>query len=145
MIVRKLHLPTRLRRLRRDRRGTVAIEFGFALPVLILLTVGLIDFSILLWRTSTVENAASEGARYAAVHGAASSAPATPQQVQDFIRGQAAAIPSSDLNISVTWQPNNQPGSKVTVDLTYNHTFLVAGLIGLGPISIEKTSLMTIF
>jgi len=145
MPLRRLPLSAWFHRLRRDCRGVSAIEFGFALPVLILLTVGLIDFSLLLWRSSTIENAASEGARFAGVHGASSSAPASAQDVRDFVRSQAVGVPASELSINVTWQPSNQSGSRVTVVLAYNHSFLIGGLVGLDPITISKTSQMTIF
>ena len=132
-------------RLRTDRRGAVAVEFGFAFPVLVLLTVGLVDFSLLLWKTSTVENAAAEGARFAIVNGASAPSPATAQDVEDYIRTQAVGVSASALNVNVTWDPNNQSGSFVTVALDYSHNFLVGGLIGLDPMTITKNARMIIF
>lgn len=134
-----------LRRLCRDRRGSLTIEFGFALPVLILLTAGLIDMSLLVWRSSTIENAAAEGARFAVVNGASAQNPASAQDVENFIRTQAVGVPATALNVDVTWQPSNQSGSRVTVALAYAHTFLIGGLIGLDPVTINKTSRMIIF
>ena len=130
------------RRLRADRRGALAIEFGFALPVLILLSVGLFDVSKLLWSTSTIENAAAEGARYAIVNGGASPSPATKADIEAYVRTQAVGVPATALDVDVSWQPNNQSGSRVTVALAYNHNFLIGGLIGLGPVTIDKTSRM---
>lgn len=134
-----------LRRLRADRRGALAIEFGFALPVLILLTFGLIDVSRLLWSSSTIENAAAEGARYAIVNGAQSPSPASADDIANFTRAQAVGVPSTALNVNVTWDPNNQSGSRVIVALAYTHNFLIGGLIGLDPVSINKTSRMIVF
>ncbi len=133
------------RRLRADRRGGLTIEFGFALPVLILLTVGLIDASMLLWSSSTIENAAAEGARYAVVNGASAPTPASAADIETYIRTQAVGVPATALDVDVTWQPNNQSGSRVTVALAYTHNFLVGGLIGLDPVSINKTSRMIVF
>ena len=133
------------RRLRSDRRGALAIEFGFALPVLILLTAGLIDVSLLLWSTSTIENAAAEGARYAVVNGAQSVSLKSAAQIETYIRTAAVGVPTTALNVAVTWQPNNQSGSRVTVALDYTHNFLVGGLVGLDPVSITKTSRMIVF
>lgn len=133
------------RRLRADHRGALAIEFGFALPVLALLTIGLIDVSMLVWSSSTIESAAAEGARYAVVNGADSPSPASAADVATYIRTKAVGVPGSALDVDVTWQPNNQSGSRVTVALAYTHNFLIGGLVGLEPVSINKTSRMIVF
>jgi Flp pilus assembly protein TadG len=143
-VLRKI-LSGRWRRYCADCHGTLAIEFGFALPVLILLTVGLFDLSILLWSSSTIENAAAEGARYAVVNGGASPSPASEADIENYIRTQAVGVPATALNVDVSWQPNNQSGSRVTVALAYSHNFLVGGLIGLEPVTINKTSRMIVF
>ena len=145
MAVRWTILSRHWRRLRADRRGALAIEFGFALPVLILITAGLFDVSLLLWSSSTIENAAAEGARFAIVNGGASPTPASAADIETYIRTQAVGVPATALNVDVTWQPNNQSGSRVTVALAYTHNFLVGGLIGLDPVAINKTSRMIVF
>jgi Flp pilus assembly protein TadG len=131
--------------LRVDCRGAMAVEFGFAMPVLILFTVGIIDFSMLVWSASTIENAASEGARYAVVNGGASVAPKSAAEIETYIRTQAVGVPATALNVGVTWLPDNRPGARVTVALDYTHNFLIGGLIGLDPVSITKTSRMIVF
>ena len=138
-------VPYHWRRLAADCRGALAIEFGFALPVLILLTVGLIDVSMLVWSSSTIENAAAEGARYAIVNGADSPSPASAADIAAFIRSQAVGVPGTALNVDVSWQPNNQSGSRVTVALAYTHNFIIGGLVGLEPVSINKTARMIVF
>jgi len=138
-------MPGQWRRLAADCRGVLAIEFGFALPVLALVTIGLIDVSMLVWSSSTIENAAAEGARYAIVNGAGSASPASATDVTNYIKTQAVGVPASALNVDVSWSPNNQSGSRVTVALAYTHNFLIGGLIGLDPVSINKTSRMIVF
>lgn len=145
MAARLINLSRHWRRLRADRRGALAIEFGFALPVLILITAGLFDVSLLLWSSSTIKNAAAEGARFAVVNGAQSPSPASAADIETFIRTQAVGVPATALNVDVTWQPNNQSGSRVTVALAYTHNFLIGGLIGLDPVAINKTSRMIVF
>lgn len=138
-------MPAHWRRLAADCRGALAIEFGFALPVLALITVGLIDVSMLVWSSSTIENAAAEGARYAVVNGAGSPSPASATDVSNYIRTHAVGVPGTALDVDVSWSPNNQSGSRVTVALAYTHTFIIGGLIGLDPVSINKTSRMIVF
>ena len=131
--------------LRADCRGTMAVEFGFAAPILVLFTVGLIDVSMLLWSASTIENAAAEGARYAVVNGGESADPKSATEIETYIRTQAVGVPETALNVGVTWQPNNLSGSRVTVALDNSHNFLIGDLIGLDPVSITKTSRMIVF
>lgn len=145
MIQKLLETRGAWRRLKSDRRGALAIEFGFALPVLILLTVGLVDMSMLVWRSSTIENAAAEGARFAVVNGASAPSPASASDIETYIRTQAVGVPADALSVGVTWQNNNQSGSFVTIDLEYIHDFLIGGLIGLDPVTIDKSSRMIIF
>jgi Flp pilus assembly protein TadG len=145
MPARREILCGRWRRYCADCRGALAIEFGFALPVLMLLTIGLFDMSMLLWSSSTIKNAAAEGARFAIVNGGASPTPASAADIETFIRTQAVGVPATALDVDVTWQPNNQSGSRVTVALAYSHNFLVGGLIGLDPVTINKTARMIVF
>ncbi len=50
----------------RNRRGTVAVEFGLTAPIFFLLVFGLIDFSRAYHTIHDLSAAAREGARYAA-------------------------------------------------------------------------------
>lgn len=145
MIRQRLKVLNQWRHIRSDRRGSLSIEFGFAMPVLILMSIGLVDVSMLLWSSSTIENAAAEGARYAIVNGGASPSPKSAAEIETFVRTSAVGVPAGALDVDVTWQPNNQSGSRVTVALAYDHTFLIGGLIGLDPIEINKTSRMIVF
>ncbi len=52
---------------RRDRRGQSAVEFALALPLLILLLVGIFDFGRAIYVSSTISNAARVGNRVAIV------------------------------------------------------------------------------
>lgn len=54
----------RLRDLRADRRGNFAIEFALALPILLLLLVGLLDLGRLSLQKSALLQGAREGAQY---------------------------------------------------------------------------------
>lgn len=54
---------------RRGERGAELIEFAFALPVLLMVFAGIIDFGLLFQRYEVVTNAAREGARLASLPG----------------------------------------------------------------------------
>jgi Flp pilus assembly protein TadG len=46
-----------------DQKGSAAVEFAIILPFLVLLTFGIIEFSILFYNKAMVTNASREGAR----------------------------------------------------------------------------------
>lgn len=51
------------------RRGSAAIEFAIACPVMLVFFGGLVDFGLALWDKSMLANAVSQGAYYAYVIG----------------------------------------------------------------------------
>ena len=57
--------------LAKDSRGSAFVEFALLAPVFFLVILGIIDFGRMMWTSNTVEHAATEGARYAAVRRAA--------------------------------------------------------------------------
>ncbi len=133
-------------KLLKDCRGTAFVEFGLLAPVLFIVTVGIVDFGRVVWLSNTIEHAATEGARYAAVHGSNKATVATTLTITDFVEGQAELIPPSDMNIVVSWTPtdDNDPGSTVTVQVTYNFEYLLVGFLGFDPVDLEGTSTMVI-
>ena len=56
-------------RLRRDQRGTAMIEMAFTLPLLLLISIGIIEFGRAFQTWQVVTNAAREGARVAVLPG----------------------------------------------------------------------------
>lgn len=54
-----------LRRLRRDPSGTAAIEFGLAIPFLLILLTGVTELGFAIYQSMQVQNAAEAGALYA--------------------------------------------------------------------------------
>ncbi len=134
-------------KLLKDCRGTAFVEFGLLAPVFFLVTVGILDFGRMVWLSNTVEHAATEGARYAAIRGSKKATVATTQTITDFVRGQAELIPPSDMTVNVSWTPanNNNPGSTVTVQVIYDDfEYLLVGFLGFDPVDLKGTSTMVI-
>jgi hypothetical protein len=52
----------------RDEKGVVAIEFALVLPILIILLIGIVEFSLLLYDKGMITNASREGARAGIVY-----------------------------------------------------------------------------
>ncbi len=133
-----------LRKLLKDHKGTAFIEFALIAPIFFLVTFGIIDFGRMMWLNNTVEHAATEGARYAAVRGSNKPSPATETQVVSFVQNRADGMALTPSEIAVTWTPNNNAGSTVTVQVTYNYEYIIAGFLGFDPVDLQGTSTMVV-
>lgn len=110
----------------RDRcgeRGAAAVEFALILPVLVLLVLGLVEFSRVYNVQISLSNAAREGARNMAIHN-------NPGQART-----AAILAAPSVNPTVTaGQIAVSPGTctaggPVTVTINYN-VALMTGFFG---------------
>ncbi len=52
----------------RDRRGATVIEYAFALPVLVMLMIGILQFALILQASGAMRHGIGEGLRYAKVN-----------------------------------------------------------------------------
>ncbi len=77
---------------RRRDQGQALVEFAIIIPVFLALLFGIVDFGRVIWATSSLSNAASEGARFAIVHGGSQS---TPCPVGNTIRDVSSGVTSS--------------------------------------------------
>ncbi len=136
--------PLILLKLLRNRSGASFVEFGILASIFITLSFAIIDFGRMMWLNNTVEHVAAEGARYAAVRGANKSSPVGEDQVTTYVQDRATGIPAEDMNISVTWSPNNNPGGSVTVLVTYNYEYIIGGMLGFDPVDLEGRSTMIV-
>jgi TadE-like protein len=89
----------------RDERGTALVEFAIFLPLLVIVTLGTVDFgrAYLLW--NQVKNAAREGAAYAQLHpGEQAVSPAgcsDPDNVRWQVRKEAGTA-SAGFGVDIT-------------------------------------------
>lgn len=105
---------------RRWGRGQSAAEFAFlGLPLMILIfaTIGM---GMAIYGYSFVCTAARDATRYAIVHGASSTSPATQADLTTLVKNEAQGIQANQLSVSASWTPDNKPGSVVAVTVTYN-------------------------
>lgn len=65
-----------LSRWQTNRRGSTAIEFAFAAPVVLLIVFGIMEVSRMAWTQVTLERAVGSAARCAALHTPSCSEPA---------------------------------------------------------------------
>ncbi len=110
----------------RDRRGVAALEFALSgVPVLILL-LATIEFGRLLADQYALSLGVERAARYAVVHGSQSALPASGADISAAFYAAAAPFLGAQASgqaggavVTVTFAPDNAPGSVVTVNATY--------------------------
>jgi Flp pilus assembly protein TadG len=98
---------------------------AFAGPVAIMFLIGIMDTGVAVYSNNILAEAAREGARYAAVHGALSSASVGPAAnnavVQQEVLKYAFGLAPANLTVQSSWpDSDNNPYSRVTVQLAYN-------------------------
>lgn len=103
-------------------------EAAFALPVLLLVSLALVNLALLGFAAVNAANAANYGARMGSV---AQSVPA--QVAAEAAQGKLAAVKVGSYTVSVSG--GGQPGSLITVTVTYrmpNYFNGLANLFGVG-------------
>ena len=107
-----------LRQLRRDNTGSFAIEFAIALPVLIAMMIGILNFGLVLNANGSMRNAMGEGLRLAKVDPTATDASVIAAtrsalvgvdpnavQVLTFARGTSNNTETGAMTMSITLRP----------------------------------------
>ena len=119
-----------------DRRGGIAVEFAFVIPIAILLTFGAIEVARAVSVQASISQAAKETVRFASVRGSASGTAATEAQLE-AMAVQLADLADASTSAAVSWTPDNSPGSLVTVDM---QTTFAPAVLMFGPSSYTFTS-----
>jgi Flp pilus assembly protein TadG len=127
-------------RWRRDDRGTALLEMAFTLPLLLLISIGIIEFGRAFQTWQILTNAAREGARVAVLPGISDSM--VTSRVQEYI--QAGVLDPNvtptiiiQRNAAISYGTGTATGSKVTVNYPYH--FMV--LNGIAKLVVSNTTL----
>ena len=124
------------RPVKRQRRGTTAVEFAVCLPIAFFLILATVVGGFGVFRYQQVASLAREGARWASVHGGqyareTNNPAATAQDIyEQAIQPKAVALRLDRLTYQVTWDESNEPltvhedvqtptGNTVTVTVSY--------------------------
>lgn len=137
----------------RQERGQVVIEFAFAVVLLLVMVLGLIDVGRAVWFSDTLSFATREGARYAIVNGASSGTQAQAAAVLAQVQTRAVGLPDAfvlscpaaavDYGVCVTWNPDKAIGSTVTVSASSKFTPLASRFFLGGALRIDLSASTT--
>jgi Flp pilus assembly protein TadG len=98
----------------RSERGSNVVEMALVFPMMAILTVAIMDFSIAMWSQHTLTHAAREGARYATLR------QPTDTQITDTVKAAAIGLDEDDIDVDIVWDdPDKKPGSNVTIVVHY--------------------------
>ena len=120
------------------RRGSTLVEFALIAPLLLLISLGILQYGVITNATNTLTNIAREGARFAAINpgtgaapndGATGSNPAT-GTIRAHVKNvcSSTTIRFSDIddpgnppliNITTPDTGGRIPGNRITVTITY--------------------------
>ena len=120
-------------RWRRDSRGTALIEMAFTLPLLLLISIGIIEFGRAFQTWQVLTNAAREGARVAVLPGISDSM--VTARVNEYIQAgvlDASVTPTISIqrNATISYGTGTATGSRVTVSYPY-HFMVMNGIARL--------------
>src|SRR5688572_1204845 len=110
----------------KNQQGQSMTEFALVLPILTLLLFGIIQFGLVFNNYLTMTDAVRAGAR----KGAVSRHLSNPEgSAISAVRAAATDLRQSDLNVSVTANPDWTSGSEVTVTANYPYRISLLGLV----------------
>jgi len=121
-----------MRKLRRARSGRGAgkhqengaslIEFAVAMPLLLILVLGIIEFGFLLAQMNEIRHGAREGARYAAVSRPDYNGDSTVGDEDDVLEATCDAVdlPGATIEVSLSGGPSRYDYGTVTVEAETN-------------------------
>lgn len=107
----------------RYKRAQASAEFAVIAVAVLMLLFGLINCALAVYDYNFVSYAAREATRYAAVRGSSSVSPASTTDIKNFVVAQASGLDTTQITVSATWSPDNNPGSAVEIQVTYPFRF----------------------
>lgn len=119
-----------------DERGAAAVEFAIILPILVLLVMGIVEFSRAYSAKEALQYAVREGARALAIHNQPSTIPA-------LVESRAIGLDAAELDVPVPAACPSSPDSDdaATVTATYDLDYNIP-LFSSGTWTLEATGVM---
>lgn len=111
-------------------RGASAVEMTLVMPLLLMLLMGIIEMSVVLYDQAMITNACREGARFGILYNVDSSGTYTPMteaQIQAVVNNYLAdrLISFSPGSATTTVSGGTSSGTLRTVNVQYTYDFLI--------------------
>jgi len=125
-------------------RGANLVEMALILPILLLLTMGVLDIGRAFYAKVSLTNATREGARYAARHGLANTEGDVLMVIQRVQGEPAVPLAPSEISAEVEGL-GRAVGESVVVTSTLTYPTFLGQLAGLEPLTLRSRVEMRIF
>jgi len=127
----------------KHNRGSTLVESALALTSWSILMAGIMELGFTGLISNSVSFAAQRAARYASVRGRTSGHAASTADIQSIANQAAAPISAGMLTVTVTWTPDNNPGSTVQVKVACS---VKPALLPLSatPLTLRSTAAQTV-
>jgi Flp pilus assembly protein TadG len=112
------------------------VESAMVFLVFLVLIAGVMHLGLIGLAMNSVTYAARRGARFGSTRGSSSGHPASAEDIRASARASAAPLHANDVTVTVTWTPNNSPGSTLEVMVSYN----IAPFVIRTPIALRSTA-----
>lgn len=128
-----------------EESGQSLVEMAFAMPVLILLLVAVIDFARIIDAGIVMTNAAREGARFASIDPSLSVAEIQQMVVNDILGSGTNITVMEDFAADNVTVNIDTAGREVTVRLTYEFELWFGPIINLNTVELTRQAVMPVF
>ncbi len=98
----------------REEQASALVEFALVSILFFTVVFGIMEYGRMILTYNVVSTAARLGGRYAAVRGSTSGHVATSDAIKTYVASKSLGILAAS-NVTVTWSPDNKPGSTVQV------------------------------
>ena len=113
----------------KSQRGQAIVEFALTLPILLILLLGIIEFSLLLYDKAVLTNASREGARVGIVSQDRSDlAPINTRitnAVNNYCGNHLISFGSTNVTTTPSWPGTRSFGNPLTVTVSYSYKWLL--------------------
>ncbi len=128
----------------RSHPAQAMAEFALVITPCLTLFFGIINFALALYCYDFVCYSAQQAVRYATVHGSTATTVVSSTDVTNYVKALVVGVlTTSSMTVTTTWSPDNKPGSKVTVSVSYNFPPLT-NLVSSVTIPLTRTAAMVI-
>ncbi len=124
----------RIRRLITDVRGLSAVEFAFAFPVFLILSIGSLELGNMFMTQAGLTYAVNEAARYATIYPTPSQ-----EQIRTRITSRSFGLQSDKLTLNVSPVTNDATyGDFITITASYAATPMTT-IVNVPPVTLTET------
>lgn len=135
-----------LGRVRRSQTGSALLEFIIVLPMLMLLLVGIFEFSRMFYTRLTVRHAVSEATRFAVTGNVLNDTLGNPMtralSISETIQHSAENLAVDVANVTISPSDGGGPEEVVTVSVTFEYDYAMQAMKDVFPVAFTVSTSM---